>query len=316
MHFKPIARATSASHSGRSTFDSDGSSGTVDETEVVFTSRERCVANIHGEHAPGDFDDGRATKGGGERLGVDGGGGDEQLEVGPLFQQAHEIAEEEVDVQGTFVRFIENEHGIVPQHGIALDLGQQDAVRHELDARVAAGVVAEAHLAADFAAPGNIEFFRHAFGYAHGSDTPRLRAADLAAHIVQGFEAHLGKLCGFSRASFACEDDDLILADGRDDLVTAGRDGQVWGITDVRHGAKTGEESRRKMADDEFRMTNAREMYCSGWSPPAQKQPPKAFAPSQASHSRFPNSWFCGPCGPTSPKPYATDIQNWLMTHR
>ena len=133
-----------------------GGDGTVDEPKIVFAAFKRRVANIHGKHASGDFDDGRATERSGEGLGVDGGGGDEQLEVGPLFEEAYEVAEEEVNVQGAFVRFIENEHGIVPQHGIALDLSQQNAVRHELDAGVAAGVVAEAHLAADFPAPRHV----------------------------------------------------------------------------------------------------------------------------------------------------------------
>ena len=53
---------------------------------------------------------------------------------------------------------IENDHRVGTQHRVTLDLGQQDAVRHELDLRVAACVIAETHLAADLAAPAHIEF--------------------------------------------------------------------------------------------------------------------------------------------------------------
>ena len=67
---------------------------------------------------------------------VDGGRGDDQLEVRPPRQQLLEVAEQEVDVQAALVRLVDDDRVVAPQHPVALDLGQQDAVGHQLDQRV------------------------------------------------------------------------------------------------------------------------------------------------------------------------------------
>ena len=79
--------------------------------------------------------------------------------------------------------------GITP--GSIMAVGQQYAIRHELDARLAAGVVVEAHLATDLATPGDIQLLGHALGDAHGRHASWLSAADLTLRLRHGFEAHL-----------------------------------------------------------------------------------------------------------------------------
>ena len=59
--------------------------------------------------------------------------GDDQLEVGPPRQQPLEVAEQEVDVEA---RSWASSMMIVSyflQHPVALQLGEQDAVGHQLD---------------------------------------------------------------------------------------------------------------------------------------------------------------------------------------
>ena len=140
------------------------------------------------------------------------------------------------------MRFIKNEHRVSPQHRVALDLGEQDAIRHELHACLAARVVTEAHFAADFTAPGNAELFGDAFGDAHGCHATRLGAADHALEVgmlthaaTESFEAHLRKLRRFAGTRLTRQNDDLMPLNRRDDLFTAGRDGQIVRIADAEH---------------------------------------------------------------------------------
>ncbi len=93
------------------------------------------------------------------------------------------------------MRLIEDEHRVGAQQRIALDLGEQDAVRHELHARLAARVITEAHLAAHFPAPCHAQLLRHAAGDAHGGHAARLGAADEARR-----EARAGRLWPMLRA--------------------------------------------------------------------------------------------------------------------
>ena len=59
--------------------------------------------------------------------------GDDQLEVGPLRQQPLEVAEQEVDVEAALVRLVDDDRVVLPQLPVALQLGEQDAVGHQLD---------------------------------------------------------------------------------------------------------------------------------------------------------------------------------------
>ena len=98
---------------------------------------------------PRHLDDRGVAEVPGEALGVDRRRGDDQLEVGAAGEQLLEVAEQEVDVEAALVRLVEDDRVVAAQHPVALDLGEQDAVGHELDQRVVADVVGEADLVAD-----------------------------------------------------------------------------------------------------------------------------------------------------------------------
>ena len=75
-----------------------------------------------------------------------------------------QVAEEEVDVERTFVGLVEDDRVVGAQHRVVLNLGEQHAVGHELDDGVAGSAVIEADLAADRAAPRDVELFGNATG--------------------------------------------------------------------------------------------------------------------------------------------------------
>ena len=60
-----------------------------------------------------------------------------------------EIANEEVDVEGTLVGFVEDDGVVLPEKAVGLDLGEKDAVGHQLDEAGGGNVVGEADLVAD-----------------------------------------------------------------------------------------------------------------------------------------------------------------------
>ena len=177
----------------------------------------------------------------GEGLRIDGRRRDHQFQIRPLHQQALQVTEQEVDVQRALMCFIQDQHRVGPQHGVALNLGKQDAIGHELHARVTVRVIAEAHLAPDLAPPGHTKFFSHALGHTHRRHSPRLRAADLAANIVTlHLQAHLGQLRRLARSCFTRQNHHLMITYRRNDLLTAGRDGQVSRVTKLEHRAGLG----------------------------------------------------------------------------
>ncbi len=105
---------------------------------------ERAVADLDGEGAARDLDDrGRLARRRvgevlGEALRVDRRRGDDDLEVGAAWQQLLEVAEDEVDVEAALVRLVDDDRVVAAQLAVALHLGEQDAVGHHLDERVAA----------------------------------------------------------------------------------------------------------------------------------------------------------------------------------
>ena len=180
----------------------------------------------------------------GEALGVDGGRGDDDLEVGALGQQARQVAQDEVDVEAALVGLVHDDRVVAAQLGVGLDLRQQDAVGHELDQGVLADLLGEAHLVADDAARPDrgAQLGGDALGHAARGDAPRLGVADHPGHAPAQLQADLGQLGGLAAAGLTGDDDDLVLADGGGDLLTAGGDRQLLGVDDRRDGGGAGGE--------------------------------------------------------------------------
>src|SRR5690554_6559265 len=202
---------------------------------------QRTVPDLDGVGASAHLDDRRGASASirkvpGEAFRVDGGRGDDDLEVWPFRQQLLEVAEEEVDGEAAFVRFVDDDGVVFAQHPVAVDLVQQDAVGHQLDACALADAVGETHLVDDQAADLLAEFFGDALGDGAGGDAARLGVADA---LVAEFEQHFRQLRGLAGAGGAGDEHDLVVADGRHQVIPPLADGQLWRVVDgysVRRG--------------------------------------------------------------------------------
>ncbi|KAG1602609.1 hypothetical protein G6F46_013875 [Rhizopus delemar] len=137
----------------------------------------------------------------GEAFGVDGGRGDDQLQFRALAQQLLQVAQQEVDIEAAFVRFVNDDRVVVRQPAVTGDLRQQDAVGHELDAAVVADLVVEAHLEADQLAQFALQFLRHAAGHRTCGNPSRLGAADHAGLATARGQAQFRQLGGLARTA-------------------------------------------------------------------------------------------------------------------
>ncbi len=186
----------------------------------------------------------------GEAVGVDGGRGDHELEVGPAWQQSLEVAEEEVDVEAALVRLVDDDRVVAAQLSVALELGQQDAVGHHLDPGLRTGAVGEPHLVADLVTQRRTRLLGEAFGDRTGRDPAGLGVPDQAAApttcAAAQLEADLGQLGGLPGAGLAGDDDDLVVADGRRDLVVPLADRQLGREGDVHNAGDSPPRPRKR----------------------------------------------------------------------
>ena len=130
-----------------------------------------------------------------ETLGVQGCGRDYYFEVAPLLQDALENPEQEVDVERTFVRLVDDDRVVCTKKWIGASLREKYAVGHELDARQVGDLSPEAVLVADDAADGRLQFLRDAFCNCDGCEAARLCACDASAVFpAPKFHRHLREL--------------------------------------------------------------------------------------------------------------------------
>ena len=121
------------------------------------------------------------------------------------------------------MRLVHDNRVVGREIAVGLDLRQQDAVGHELDAAGLRGAFGEAHLVAHRAAKFHLQLLRHAAGHRARGDAARLGAADQAGCAAPGGQAHLGQLGGLARAGFARHHDHLVRADQSDDALGLAR---------------------------------------------------------------------------------------------
>ena len=151
-----------------------------------------------------------------EAVGVDRRRRDDHLQVGPARQDLAQVAEQEVDVEAALVRLVDDDRVVGPQQRIALRLGQQDAVGHQLDrgARLRSRSWKRT-LVADDLAQRRVQLERDALGDARRGDPARLRVADQPAAVgaaAAELEHDLGQLRRLAGAGLAADDHDLVLA--------------------------------------------------------------------------------------------------------
>ena len=203
---------------------------------LVVGGAQGAVADLDRVGPARHLDDGGAAEVAGEGLGVDGGRGDDDLEVGAAPAQLGEVADEHVDVEAALVGLVHDDRVVGRQVAVAAQLGQQDAVSHELDEGVVADLVGEAHGVAHGAAEVDAQLVGDAVGHGARRQAAGLGVADHAPGAAAQLEAQLGELGGLARARLAGHDHDLVGVDGGGQLVAALGDGQLGRVGDGGHG--------------------------------------------------------------------------------
>ena len=195
------------------------------------------ITNLDRIGPTGDLDDGcRGAVGGcevpGEPLGVDRRRRDDDLEVGAPRQELLEVAQDEVDVEAALVRLVDDDRVVATQLPVALELREEDAVRHHLDERVAGRLVGEPHLVADGAAQLDLQLLGEPLRDGTGRDPPRLGVADEPVQPAAELEADLRDLRRLAGPRLTGDDDDLVVPDGGGEVVPPLDHRQVLGKRD------------------------------------------------------------------------------------
>ena len=142
-------------------------------------------------------------------------------------QDALEPAEQEVDGQAALVRLVDDERVVAVEERVALNLGEQDAVGHELDLRLLARAILEADLVADLAPELALELARDASRHAGRGDATRLGHADLSLASAPRGQGDFRQLRRLPRTGRPDDDHHLVLEQRPLDFVDAGADGQL-----------------------------------------------------------------------------------------
>ena len=116
---------------------------------------------------------------------------------------------------------VEDQRVVAQQAAVALDLGEQDAVGHQLDQGAVADLVGEADRVADHVAERGAQFVGDALRDGAGGEPPGLGVPDGAADAAADIEADLGQLGRLARPGFAGDDDDLVRPERVGDLCRA-----------------------------------------------------------------------------------------------
>ena len=194
---------------------------------VVFIAGQRAVANIHRIGTAADFDHRSLVKELAEALYLNGGGGDDDLQVRPLGQQLAQVAQQEVDVEAALVGFIDNQGVVLVQKAVVLDFRQQDTVCHHLDPGRLGGVIGETHLITHLLPDLLAQLLRNPGRHTACRNPPGLGMAHQPADAPAQVQADFGNLGGFTGAGFTGNDDHLVLLDGPADVLYPGTDRQA-----------------------------------------------------------------------------------------
>ena len=79
------------------------------------------VADLYRIGATGDFKNGSPAEGFGELLGVDGGGGNDYLEIPPFWQEIPQDSQNQIDIEAPLVGLIDNQGIVAVEKAVALE---------------------------------------------------------------------------------------------------------------------------------------------------------------------------------------------------
>ena len=145
----------------------------------------------------------------GETLRVDGGRGDDDLQVGTSAAKLMQVPKEEINVEAALVSLVDDDRVVCAQVTIVIELRQKDSIGHDLDQCVLGHPVVEAHSETDCLADTAAELFGYSLGNSPGSEPARLSMADQPADAPACLEQQLRQLRALARSSVTCEHHDL-----------------------------------------------------------------------------------------------------------
>jgi len=140
-----------------------------------------------------------------------------------------EVTENEIDVQGPLVGFVDDERVVLPKERIISCFCQEHPVRHELyPSRFAIRAVFEANLVTDLPAQLHFQLFRDATRHRGRGNSTGLGAADPFSLLSSShFQDDFRKLGGLSRSGVTAHDHDGMTFQARPDIIPSSRDRQV-----------------------------------------------------------------------------------------
>ena len=109
-----------------------------------------------------------------EALQIDGGRGDDELEVWPTRQEASKVPQQEVDIEATLVGLVDDQAIVGAKLRVPLRFRQKNPVGHELDAGVLAHDVVKARLEPHRFPEGHGELLGEAPGHGARGEAPGL----------------------------------------------------------------------------------------------------------------------------------------------
>ena len=154
-----------------------------------------------------------------------------------VHQVPLEDAEEEVDVERALVCLVDDDRVVGPQKGVEARFGEQHAVRHERNLRIAGDLAGEAVPEADESADFALQLVGDARRHRDGGEAAGLGAGDARMGAPVGeqmFQGHLGKLGRLAGTGVAADDDDGMGAQRGEDFVVVRADGKFGGIVVVQ----------------------------------------------------------------------------------
>ncbi len=119
-----------------------------------------------------------------ETLRIDGCRGDDDLQIRSLRQQLFKVTQQKIDVEAALVCLIDDDSVVLHQQAVLLDLGQQNTIGHQLDHRVLADMIAEAHLITDSAAWLAFQLLGNTIRHRSRRQTSRLGMANQALNAA------------------------------------------------------------------------------------------------------------------------------------
>ena len=145
---------------------------------AVVAVRGIDIVRGHRVGAPGNLDHRGAVEVPGKALHVDGGGGNDDFQVGPPGQQALQVTQQEIDIQAALVGLVYDQGVVLAQQPVVLDFRQQDAVGHQLESGAVGDLVGKSHLVAHQLAQAGTQLLGDALGHGARRQAPGLGVTD------------------------------------------------------------------------------------------------------------------------------------------